>query len=128
MADMGPINFYLGLKIEKDRAKKTLKSLQPTYIDKFLVKYHLDQAKPYNTPMKKGIPLPNKGPKASQAKQEQYQGMTGSLIFSIVETRPDIIFVISVISRFAKNLSRQHTEAIKTIMRNLKTTCTLNIT
>ncbi len=54
--------------------------------------------------------------------------MTGLLIFSMVETQPDIAFATSVVSRFAKNLSCQHTEAVKTIMRYLKATCTLGIT
>lgn len=70
IADMGPISFYLGLKVKKNQAKKTLKLLQPAYIDKILAKYYLDQAKPCNTSMKERISLPNKGPKASQAKQK----------------------------------------------------------
>lgn len=70
MADIKPISFYLGLKIEKDRAKKILKLSYPTYIDKILVKYYFDQAKLYNTPMKERIPLLNKGLEASQTKQE----------------------------------------------------------
>ncbi len=78
--------------------------------------------------MKEGIPLPNKSPEASQAKREQYQGITESLIFSIIETRPDITFTTSVVSRFTKNLSRQHTKAVKTIMQYLKATRTLGIT
>lgn len=86
MADMGPISFYLGLKVKKNRVKKILKLLQPAYIDKILVKYHLNQAKPCNTLMKEGIPPLNKGPKASLTKRKHYQGMTESLMFSIVET------------------------------------------
>ena len=46
--------------------------------------------------------------------------MTGSITFSMVETRPDIAFATSVASRFAKNPSHQHTEAVKTILRYLK--------
>lgn len=72
--------------------------------------------------MKEGIQLPNEGPEASQAKQEQYQGMTRSFMFSMVETRPNIAFATSIVSRFAKNPSRQHTEVIKTILRYLKAT------
>ncbi len=128
MVDMGPISFYLGLKVERNRQNKTLKLSQPAYIDKILAKYHLDQAKPCNTPMKEPILLPNEGPEASQANRERYQGMTGSLMFSMVETRPDIAFATSVVSRFAKNPSRQHTEAVKTIMRYLKATRTVGIT
>lgn len=41
MVDMGPINFYLELKIKKDWAKKTLKLLQLAYIDNILLEYYL---------------------------------------------------------------------------------------
>ena len=54
--------------------------------------------------------------------------MTGSLMFFMVETRPDIAFAISVVSQFAKNPSRQHTKAVKTIMRYLKATRSVGIT
>lgn len=46
--------------------------------------------------------------------------MTRSLIFSMVEIRLDIAFSISILSRFAKNLSYQHTNIIKTILQYLK--------
>lgn len=59
MVDMRPISFYLSLKIERDCQKKTLKLSQPAYIDKILLKYHLDLTKPYNTPINKAILLPN---------------------------------------------------------------------
>ena len=49
-------------------------------------------------------------------------------MLSMVETRPDIAFATSVMSRFAKNPSRQHTEAVKTIMQYLKATKTVGIT
>ena len=57
MVDTGPISFYLGLKVERDRERKTIKLSQPAYIDKVLQKFHLDQANPTNTPMKEGIIL-----------------------------------------------------------------------
>ena len=46
--------------------------------------------------------------------------MIGSLMFSMVETRPDIAFATSVASRYSKNPSHQHTEAVKTILRYMK--------
>ncbi len=70
MVDMGPISFYLDLKVKRNRQNKTLKLSQPTYIDKILAKYHLDQAKPCNTLMKEVILLPNKGLEANQADRE----------------------------------------------------------
>lgn len=123
MADMGPISFYLGLKVERNRQEKTNKLSQPAYIDKILNTFHLDKAHPVNTPMKEGTPLeqrPEADGEASSSERERYQGMTGSLMFSMVETRPDIAFAISIASRFAKNPSRQHTEALKTILRYMR--------
>ncbi len=32
MVDMGPISFYLGLKVDRDRKKRTIKLSQPAYI------------------------------------------------------------------------------------------------
>ncbi len=58
-----------------------------------------------------------------QAKKERYQGMTGSLMFSMVETRPDIAFATSVASRLAQNPGHQHTEAVKTILRYMMLEC-----
>ena len=46
--------------------------------------------------------------------------MTRSLIFSIVETRPNIAFAMSVTNRFTKNPSHIHTKAVKIILKYLK--------
>ena len=71
--------------------------------------------------MKKTEPLTKRTDgEASLSEKENYEGMTGLLMFSMVETRPDIAIATSVASRFAKNPSRHHTEAVKTIFRYLK--------
>lgn len=57
---------------------------------------------------------------ASSSEKEHYQSMTGSLMFLIVETRPNIAFATSVTSYFTKNLGHYHTEAVKTILQYLK--------
>ena len=131
MVDMGPISFYLGLKVERNREKRTIKLFQPAYIDKVLNRFHLDKANTVNTPMKETTLLQPRAEgdgEATAAEKERYQGMTGSIMFSMVETRPDISFATSVASRFAKNLGHQHTEAVKTILRYLKSSRDRGIT
>lgn len=123
MVDMGSISFYLGLKVERNREERTIKLSQPAYIDKVLNKFHLDKANTVNTPMKETTLLQPRAEgdgEATTAEKERYQGMTGSIMFFMVETRPDISFATSVASRFAKNPGHQHTEAVKTIFRYLK--------
>lgn len=121
MIDMGPISFYLGLKVERDREKKMIKLSQPAYIDKVLAKFYFDKAYRVNTPIKENALLYQRTKrKASAFEKERYQGMTRSLMFSMVEIRPDIAFTTSIVSRFAKNPSHQYIEAVKIILRYMK--------
>lgn len=64
--------------------------------------------------------LPNSEGTVTKAKQEKYQEMTRSLLFSMVETRPDIIFAISIASQYTKNPSHLYIEAVKTILKYFK--------
>ncbi len=121
MVDIRPISFYLGLKVEQNQQEKTIKLSEPAYIDKVLAKFHLDKAHSINIPMKKATLFEQRTDReASPSEKEQYQRMTKSLMFSMVETRPDIAFAISIASHFAKNLSHKYTEAVKTILRSIK--------
>lgn len=124
IADIGPISFYLDFKVEQNREKKAIKLSQLAYIKKIFCKFFLDQANPSHTPMRESVQfLPNNsGKKAINTKQEKYQGMTKLLIFSIIETRLDIAFATSVVSRFRKNPSYTHIESVKTILKYLKRT------
>lgn len=42
IVDIGLISFHFSLKVDRNLAKKTLKLLQPAYINKILIKYHLN--------------------------------------------------------------------------------------
>lgn len=57
MVDMGPISFYLGLKVERNCQEQTIKLLQPFYIDKVPSKFHFDKANVAPTLMKKSALL-----------------------------------------------------------------------
>lgn len=49
MINMGPISFYLDLKLEQNQTNQMIKLLQPAYIDKILSTFHLNQAHTVNT-------------------------------------------------------------------------------
>lgn len=54
------------------------------------------------------------------SQKKYYQGMTGLLIFLIMEIRPNIAFATFVTSYFVKNQGHYYTEAVKTILQYLK--------
>jgi hypothetical protein len=62
------------------------------------------------------------GYKASNDFKISYQSIVGSLIYTILSTRPDIVFLVSVISRFTSNPDDSHLKAVKDIYRYLRST------
>jgi hypothetical protein len=48
--------------------------------------------------------------------------MVGSLIYTILSTRPDIAFSVSIISRYASNPDDSYLKAVKDIYRYLRST------
>lgn len=101
IVDMGPISFYLRLKVEKNRENQIIKLLQSAYINQVFSKFHLDKANTVNTLIKKIIHLQPKSKgknKAIAAEKKSYQLMTGSIMFSMVEIRLNISFAILIAS------------------------------
>ena len=45
-----------------------------------------------------------------------YQSATGSLMYAMVATRPNIAFAVGVVSRFMSNPDKKHRDALKLIM------------
>jgi hypothetical protein len=51
-----------------------------------------------------------------------YRSIVGSLRY-LVNTRPDIIFVVGCVSHFLKELQEDHPVAVKKILRYVVSTC-----
>ena len=118
MVDMGPLAFYMGLKVTRDREKRTIKLSQPGYIEKLLDRHGMLKAKTAKVPMRDTILLPSNTP-ASESEKVKYAAKVGSIMYAMVETRINIAFATSMVSRFAKNPSSEHFNAIDQILRYL---------
>ena len=79
------------------------------------------------TPMKEGSLFRNES-QASESDIKQYQAIVGSIMFAMIETRPDTAYATSVVSRHAKNPGKSHMEAAKQILRYLSATRDRGIT
>ena len=87
----------------------------------------MQNAKTTTTPMKEGSLFRNES-QASESDIKQYQAIFGSIMFAMIETRPDIAYATSVVSRHAKNPGKSHMEAAKQILRYLSATRDRGIT
>jgi hypothetical protein len=55
MKDLGPIAYYLGLSIVRDRKARTMHFTQTAIIDRILEEAGMTQCSPYVTPMEPGM-------------------------------------------------------------------------
>ena len=66
------------------------------------------------------------GPKISEEKEKMsnvpYSSVVGSLMHATMCTRPDICYVVGMVSRYQANPGMKHRRAVKRILRYLKGT------
>ena len=119
MDDMGPATYFVGVCIIHNRAERSLTLIQDTYINKILKKYGITHMKPVATPMATGaqnilVSNPNQ---ATKADIEEYQSKMGSATYLAIQTRADITYTCSVLSRFLSNPSKDHLDAVNWLLR-----------
>ena len=116
------LQWFLGIRIIRDRSKKLIWLSQSSYIDK-ITSLVLTKAKPPDsspmTPMTREELKPYED-RASYSEINRYQRKIGSLLYAAVTTRPDIAFATSRLSRFLTNPSPQHHAAADRVLLYLK--------
>ena len=85
------------------------------------------EAKPVGSTLSENCKLSRKqSPKTKAEKADMmkvpYASAVGSLMYSMVYTRPDIGYAVGVVSRFMSNPSKEHWNAVKWILWYLKGT------
>ena len=98
MKDLGEASYVLGIQILKDRKNRSISLSQAAYIDKIMVNYGYLHVRHGITLSKDQSP---KTPKEEECiKMVPYASTIGSLIYTMLCTRPDIYYVVRMISRY----------------------------
>jgi hypothetical protein len=97
------------------------------YIEKMLDRFHLRDAHPISIPLNPGSPLtdtqcPTTDGEKHDMKNVPYKQLVGSLLYIAWMTCPNILFAVSLLSRFIANLGRVHWEDAKRVLKYLKGT------
>ena len=84
---------------------------QATCIDKILVKFAMHNSKKRLLPFRHGVPLskeqcPKTIKEERRMKAVPYASAVGSLMYAMVCTRPDIYYVIGMVSRYQSNMNQ----------------------
>ena len=118
MKDLGSAKKILGMKITRDRSKKLLWLSQESYVEKLLERFNVHKAKPISTPLAGHFKLSTKQSPTSKKEKEEmnnvpYSFAVGSLMYAMICTRPNIAYVVGVVSRFLTNSGKEHWTVMK---------------
>ncbi|KAL9292922.1 putative RNA-directed DNA polymerase [Arabidopsis thaliana] len=113
MKDLGDAKKILGMEISRDRGAGFLTLSQEGYVKKVLRSFQMDNAKPVSTPL--GIHFKLKAA-TDKEYEEQFERMKivpyantiGSIMYSMIGTRPDLAYSLGVISRFMSKPLKDH--------------------
>jgi hypothetical protein len=127
--DLGNVNHYLGMKIQRDRSRRTITLSQRAYIEKILDKYGYSRhGKTVKTPMITGQRLePFDGIATAESKQE-FAAQLGSVMYAMTTTRLDIAFAVSSLAQHTNNPGPEHWKALQRIFHYLRSTIDFCIT
>ena len=122
VTDMGLLHHFLGIKVVQCCESKRTWIGQPNYTKDLLLRLHMDEANPVETPMEVNLKLMKRSPEEEVFDRKLYQSVVGSLLYLSTKTRPDIAYAVSNVARFSSDPSKTHWSYIKRILRYLKGT------
>lgn len=108
-------NFFLGIKIERNRNERSLYISQAAYIEKILKRFNLsDTSSKY--PMRVDLDLRRASEEEMKTSEKfPYRELIGSLMYLAVVSRPDIMFAVSRLARYFTCYSHEHWKAAQTV-------------
>jgi len=128
MKDLSEAKKVLGMEVERDRRSGKVSLTQKGYLQKVLQRFNINgDRKSVSTPLTphsklKATMSPTTVKESEYMTRVPYASAVGSLMYAIVCTRPDLLQVISMISRYMHDLGRGHWEAVKWDLQYIKGT------
>lgn len=119
------VSKFLGMIIEKDPIRKTVKIHSSTLIQQMLERFGMKDSRPVKTPLSEGTALSvsmgpcNEGEK-SLMERTPYRQLVGCILHLANTTRPDIAFAASYLSRFMSEPGPAHWKAAKHVLNYLE--------
>lgn len=127
MKDLGEARKILGMEISRNRAACLLTLSHEGYVNKVMRAFEIDQAKPVNTPMGAHFKLRTTTDAEWREPFERmkvipYSNVVGSIMYSMIGTRPNLAYPVGVISRFISKPLKEHCQAAKWVLRYMRGT------
>ena len=125
MKDLGEASYVFGIQILRDRPSGILRLSQNTCIERILERFNMRSCSSGKAPIVKGDifskgQCPHNDIERDHMKAFPYSSVVGSLMYDQVCTRPNIAFVVDVLSRYWRDPSQSYWKAAKKFLRYLQ--------
>lgn len=118
MSDLGMMHYFLGIEVVQ--SDDGIFISQKKYVGEILDRFQMKDCNPINTPVEFDLKL-YKDHEGRKVDSTLYKQIVGSLMY-LTATRPDIMYSVSLISRYMENSTQMHLLAAKRILRYLQGT------
>lgn len=118
MTDIGNVNTFLGMHIERDQENGIIRFGQKQYLSKVLTKFGMNDCKPVATPIEKGLHL--NIDRVNNNADVPYRELIGCIIYATQTTRPDLCAATNYFSRFQSCYTNEHFVHAKRLLRYIK--------
>jgi len=117
LKDLGPADFFLGMKILRQPAQNKITLLQDQYIETVMKRFRFEDAYPVSTPMDPGNRLTCTSTPDHPADETLDRSILGNMMYLMLCTHPDLAFAIGRLSKYSSNPSTEHMRAAKRLLR-----------
>jgi len=153
MTEQGELSYILGISVARNRRDRTITLSQPRYTEAVLERFNMTKCNPSTTPADISVKLakPKTTNKISEISDDDdntyeyatsesndgntidsnkipYRQATGSLMYLMLGTRPDISAAVNKVAQYATSFDTSHWTAVKRIMRYLRGTVNYGLT
>ncbi|KAG8485451.1 hypothetical protein CXB51_021502 [Gossypium anomalum] len=118
MTDLGIMTYFLGMEV--NQSNRGIFISQHAFALKILNKFCMTNCKAVSTPLAQREKLTSFGSQ-ERVDEKEYRGLIGCLLY-LTTTRPDLMHVISLLSRFMHCCDTTHFKVAKRILRYVKGT------
>ncbi|CAI7747243.1 unnamed protein product [Closterium sp. NIES-53] len=104
--DLGELTSYLGLRITRDRAQRTISLTQSHMVHQFIQRFGFMYSSPQSTPLPTGHLLSAPPWDKSVESSGPYPELVGCLMYLMTCTRPDLSYPLSLLARYVAPVRR----------------------
>uniref|UniRef100_A0A2N9FP23 Integrase catalytic domain-containing protein n=1 Tax=Fagus sylvatica TaxID=28930 RepID=A0A2N9FP23_FAGSY len=123
MIDLGKMKYFLGVEVLQN--PEGIYISQRKYAKEVLERFRMEKSNSVKNPIVPGVRL-MKDEEGAKVNATMYKQLVGSLMY-LTATRPDLMYVVSLISRFMASPTELHLQACKRVLRYLKGTVDLGV-